>query len=139
MSVNVFASVHRNDVIPEIGDLIMYDPISGSGEVYDVKDNQDSIIGVGYPKVNQLGRIVANVDGLVYEEVEYFQYGEDRTYDFNTSNPSFDPSFNPSTDSNYVYVCTHGLAPVKVSSETLIPPSWVKIRNGVNYSIYLIR
>jgi hypothetical protein len=140
MSVSYFSTTNRNSVTPAIGDLMIYDLTTESVEVYDSNtDSKSDIIGAAFPKVDQLGRIQANFDGLGYEDNEYFLFGENRQYDPNQSNPNFDPSFNPSTSSDYIAVCTHGLAPVKDASEADAPTSWVKIRDGNSYSIYLVR
>jgi hypothetical protein len=140
MSVSYFATTSRNSVTPAIGDIVMYDISTESVEVYDSKnDDAKYIVGCVFPKVEQLGRIQANFDSLAHEDFDYYLFGENRQYDPNEANPNWDPSFNPSTDSDYVAVCSHGLGPVKVASEADVPASWVKIRDGISFHIFLVR
>lgn len=122
------------------GTMIVLNQITGKAVVYDsLVHALSQVIGVVYPKLGTQGRICANLDGLVFQDVDYPVYGEDFVpLEPLIENPNYGP-FNPFVDDDVCIVAMVGMAPVLHDNIVNKPSTWVLLREGTTYDAYYIK
>jgi len=128
-----------------IGTPVVINPTNSQAHAFDDQnDDVSAIIGVVYPNPNDNNaRAFNRYDGFAFYDKDYYLWKEDLTLDLNgqgqaQENPNY-MAWNPSSDpDNYCFVMIAGLVSVDVNY-TSVPTSWVKVRDGTNFNLYVIR
>lgn len=128
-----------DDNLISAGKMIVLVEDSGVWEAKEFDEKTDSlsdVVGVSYAKTNN-GRLTGNADGFYYNDADFYQFNEDLSPDYETTNTNFNPSFNPVNDDSYIYLCNCGMVAVS-TAYTAVPSTYKKIRNGTNFNLYII-
>lgn len=135
MAAHAFSTETKFDM----GDVVCVDPTSGLAVL---QGSGPGLVPVGAAFVpesgyNPNGRSWFAINGPPYYTNDFYEYKDDCTSDFSTENPSYTP-FNPLTDTGYITVITHGIAPVKKGVVGL-PESWILLQERTDFNWYLVK